>query len=107
MLYENELTYRSCFTLLLFTIAEKETDYEKQLKEEEKILDSIAEKKGLLYSSWFILHTLFCVSQTDNLIIVLWQIEFTVIAFCSLSSISTYVNDCCYFLFTNSSDGCW
>ena len=30
-----------------FFQAEKETDYEKQLKEEEKILDSIAEKKGL------------------------------------------------------------
>lgn len=28
--------------------AEKETDYEKQLKEEEKILDSIAEKKVLM-----------------------------------------------------------
>ena len=33
--------------LFIFNLAEKETDYEKQLKEEEKILDSIAEKKGL------------------------------------------------------------
>lgn len=42
--------YKTNLIYLCFNLAEKETDYEKQLKEEEKILDSIAEKKGLFYS---------------------------------------------------------
>ena len=35
---------------LLIFAAVKETDYEKQLKEEEKILESIAERKGANFS---------------------------------------------------------
>ena len=35
------------FEIFLFTVARKETAREKQLKEEEKILESVAEKKGV------------------------------------------------------------